>query len=150
MKYKYRSAPRSFIIIRPEVRTTAVYRRRISVVSVALLRITAAPFFIVVRNAPHRRARSDNSATMDACVIEIADNPEILDYKRNTGTLDATLVHNDNGPYGFTNEKLLREAEKNPNSWYYKKLHSSATVLSSNYLVRNLNVSSSTIHFVKK
>lgn len=87
---------------------------------------------------------------MDACVIEVADDPETLKYKERTDTLDSSVFSSDDASYSFVNDKLFREAERNPDSWLSKKIHSSTTVLASNYLVRHLNVASSTLYFVKK
>lgn len=84
---------------------------------------------------------------MDACVVEIEDKPELIEYKRITDTLK-DVNRSDN--YTLVNDRLFGEAEKNTNSWLYNKIHSSAPILASNYLVRNLNIKSTVVHFVKK
>lgn len=80
--------------------------------------------------------------------IRVSDNPEIQEYKDSTATLDLQCYPC--APYSYTNDRLLVAAQGNPDSWLYKKIHNSTTVLASNHLVRNLNVTDTMMYFVKK
>lgn len=85
---------------------------------------------------------------MDACVVEVTDNPDIIEYKNSTSTLNIESSSS-SARYDYTNDRLFEEAQKNPNSWLSKNIHQSTTILASNHLVRNLNINSTLIHFVK-